>query len=530
MRVLLTGNSPFCQTGYGVQPAQLALHLKELGHDVALFAYYGLGGSIIHWNGIPIYPNPHDDYGVKWADKVYEHFKADCIITLVDTWVMGMMDSKVKWFPWTPIDHEPMPPNVYKVLSTHPGLYKPIAMSRFGEREMKRLGIDCFYVPHMINCEVFHPDAEIREHQRNTLGWTDKFVIGSVGTNVRERKNWTASFLALSKLRRMHDDVVMYCHTDITETRGRDLLVLRQNLMIDDITFFPSLTDMKLVGIPDVTMNNMYNSLDVYLHPSKGEGFGIPIVEAQAAGVPVIVSNNTAQPELCGGGWILKDMRPEFDEQSSWEGAANPDEIVEYLEQAYQEKRSGKLAERKIAAREKALEYHCPVVMERYWKPVLAEIEKMIKLPRPVIRFEAGPHTADRTKDYRNYLIPIDGACDPPRVLDIGCGVGQPWKPQLAHLGEYVGIDIKGGENGVVQMDAQNLRFPDKHFGFAWCCDLLEHVENPQRVVNEAKRVAKHGVILFCTPKAAEWNLDKEHKEVKVKHGLTKASHGVLTW
>ena len=485
---------------------------------------------MIEWNGITIYPNPEEDYGAKWADKVYDHFKADCIITLVDVWVMGMQDTRLKWFPWTNIDHSPMPPNVYKVLSTHSGIYKPIAISRYGEREMKRLDIDCFYVPHMINCEVFHPSAEIRGKQRENLGWANKFVIGQVGTNVRERKNWTASFLALSKFSKYHDDVVMYCHTNPGETRGRNLQVLRESLMIQDITFFPSMTEMLLAGITDATMNNMYNSLDVLLHPSKGEGFGIPILEAESCGVPVIVSNNTAQPELCGGGWILKDMRPEFDEQSAWEGAANPDEIVEYLEQAYQEKKSGKLAERKMAAREKALEYDCEIVMEKYWKPVLAEIAQMIKSPPPTLRLVPGPHTTDRKKDYRNFLIPKDG-CSPPRVIDIGCGAEQPWKPQLEHLGEYVGIDIKGGGgNGVVKMDARSLGFQDKSFGFAWCCDVLEHTEEPQRVIREAKRVARHGAIIFCTPKAAEFNIDTEHKEIKVKYALTKAGHGILTW
>ena len=481
------------------------------------------------WNGIPVYPNPHDDYGVKWAEQIYDHFKADCIITLVDVWVIGMQSPKLKWFPWVPVDHEPMPPNVYKVLSTHAGLYKPIAMSRYGEKEMKRLGIDCFYVPHMIDCSVYHPDLELRNAQRENIGWTGKFVIGSVGTNVRERKNWTAMFLALQKFRRYHDDIVMYCHTNWLETRGRDLQVLREKLMIQDITFFPELKELLLTGISDVTMNNMYNSLDVYLHPSKGEGFGIPIIEAQSCGVPVIVSNNTAQPELCGGGWILKDMRPEFDEQSSWEGAANPDEIVEYLEEAYQEKKSGKLAERKMAAREKAVEYDIGSVMNKFWIPTLAEIERMIKSPPPVIRFEAGPKTISRARDYRNLFIPLSLNCTQTRVLDIGCGIEQPWKPQLEHLGEYTGIDIKGG-NGVFQMDAQNLRFPDKHFGFAWCCDVLEHVENPKKVVSEAKRVAKHGVIIFCTPNAPEFKLDPEHKEVNLKYALTKAGHGVITW
>jgi glycosyltransferase involved in cell wall biosynthesis len=257
-----------------------------------------------------------------------------------------------------------------------------------------------------------------------------------VGTNVRERKDWTAAFLALSKFKRYHDDVLMYCHTDAAETRGRHLQILRENLMIQDVTFFPSRTELLLTGVSDLTMNNMYNSLDVYLSNSKGEGFGIPTIEAEAAGIPVIVSNNTAQPELCGGGWILKDMRPEFDEQSSWEGAANPDEIVEYLEQAYQEKKSGKLAERKIAAREKALEYDIGNVMQKHWIPTLAEIDKLLKMALE-------PHYGDRQwspqnweavrgRDYRQCFIPA--LCEPQKVIDIGCGPKSPGESTLSIL------------------------------------------------------------------------------------------------
>jgi len=531
LRILLTGNSPFCSTGYGIQVAQLALLLKEMGHEPAIFAYFGLGGNMIQWNGIPVYPNNNEDYGVKFVDRVYEHFNADCVITLVDTWILREFPSTLKWFPWTPIDHDPMPPGVYSVLSTHQGIYKPIAMSQFGKKEMDRLGIDAFYVPHMVDCDLFHPDAEIRKAHRELLGWTDKFVIGSVGTNVRERKNWTAMFLALQKFARMHDDVIMYCHTDKYEARGRDLDLLRQSLMIQDITFFPSITEMKVSGISGETMVNMFNSLDVYLQPSKGEGFGVPIIEAQACGVPVIVANNTAQPELCGGGWILKDMRPEWDEQSSWEGAANPDEIVACLEEAYQEKKSGKVAERQRLARKKGLEYDNQTVMEKFWKPTLLEIERSVKA---VAEKDSNLRTwapqnweKSRGKDYRQFFIPPK--CEPGKVIDIGCGVKSPWRSSLEKLGEYTGVDIQGGE-GVLKMDAHNLQFPDKSFGFAWSCDVLEHVDNPRKVVGEAKRVARHGVVLFCTPNAAEFSIDPGHKEVKLKHALTKAGHGIICW
>jgi glycosyltransferase involved in cell wall biosynthesis len=232
----------------------------------------------------------------------------------------------------------------------------------------------------------------MRKFNRRTVGWENKFVIGQVGTNVRERKNWTASFLALQKLYRKHRDIMMYCHTDAFDKRGRDLQLLREALMIKDITTFPPLVNLRCVGVDPLAMAGMYNSLDVYLSPSKGEGFGIPVIEAQACGVPVIVANNTAQPELCGGGWLIKNMRPEWDEQSSWEGNADPNEIYDHLNQAYHEKKTGKLAKRKMAARELAVQYDIGPVMEKYWVPTLKEIEEMIKM------------TAEENKERRKKL------------------------------------------------------------------------------------------------------------------------------
>ena len=393
MRILWSSNSPFCKTGYGQQTAYMANYLTQVGHDVAIFAFYGLEGSMVDWGHIPIFPNPEDDYGNKHTHDYYEEWNADILITLIDVWVLRTYPDDMRWYPWTPIDHNPMPPNVKHTLQNHKGIIKPIAMSQFGLDQMKQQGIDAYYAPHGIDCTVFKPDLERREAGRKTCGWEDYFVVGCVGTNVGERKNWTASMMAVQKFAKYHKDIIFYCHTDAFESRGRNLQMLRESLGIQDITFFPSKIKM-LTGIETEAMVSMYNSLDVYLQPSKGEGFGIPIIEAQACGVPVMVTNWTAMPELVGGGWILKDIKPEWSMQHSWEAAANPDEIVEYLEQAYKMKKTGELAELKIKAREKAVLYDEAVVFKEYWMPILADMEK--NLPNKEADNKAQPVAMNR--------------------------------------------------------------------------------------------------------------------------------------
>lgn len=53
--------------------------------------------------------------------------------------------------------------------------------------------------------------------------------------------------------------------------------------------------------------NELLHDADVFLFPSFYEGFGLPILEAQSAGVPVVTSNGSSMPEVAGKGAILVD-------------------------------------------------------------------------------------------------------------------------------------------------------------------------------------------------------------------------------
>lgn len=58
---------------------------------------------------------------------------------------------------------------------------------------------------------------------------------------------------------------------------------------------------VKLLGrVSDEELANLYGAASAFVYPSFYEGFGIPPLEAQACGCPVIVSNVASLPEVCG--------------------------------------------------------------------------------------------------------------------------------------------------------------------------------------------------------------------------------------
>jgi glycosyltransferase involved in cell wall biosynthesis len=74
----------------------------------------------------------------------------------------------------------------------------------------------------------------------------------------------------------------------------------------------------------------------VLLSATAGEGFGLPVLEAQACGTRVVVSNFSAQPELVGDGWIV-DVQPQWNPtQLGWFCTPQVASIVEALEAAFE--------------------------------------------------------------------------------------------------------------------------------------------------------------------------------------------------
>jgi glycosyltransferase involved in cell wall biosynthesis len=90
------------------------------------------------------------------------------------------------------------------------------------------------------------------------------------------------------------------------------LIVGGKGWLLDEIYKLPKKLDIeervKFLGrVPDEKLASLYKNAEALLFPSLFEGFGLPILEAQSLGCPVITSNLSSMPEVAGKGAILVD-------------------------------------------------------------------------------------------------------------------------------------------------------------------------------------------------------------------------------
>jgi glycosyltransferase involved in cell wall biosynthesis len=89
--------------------------------------------------------------------------------------------------------------------------------------------------------------------------------------------------------------------------------------------------DIRVLGyVPDAQLESLYRRASVFAFPSLDEGFGMPVLDAMAHGVPVLTSNASALSEVSGGAALLVNPT---DVVSIAEGLRNLIEDREFAEQ-----------------------------------------------------------------------------------------------------------------------------------------------------------------------------------------------------
>lgn len=382
MRVLISSNGPSVPSGYGRPTRELSAALTSMGHEVACYAWFGVAGAAIKSNGMILFPRIGAPLYGQDADVWAKYWKADVVITIEDIWVLPLdFTAKLQaagvktWIPWFPVDGSPVPSSI--VNRAHTATI-PAVYSRFGERELCEAGVDnTRYVPLGVDCNVYKPLARDEVRTKHLVP-DGAFVVTMVAANKGWpcRKSFPEAIEAFGRFHHRHPEAVLYMHTDKDGAGvGIDLGALVDQLGIPrEAVKFANQVDYML-GLSDEHMAEVYNVSDVLLAPSMGEGFGLPIIEAQACGTPVITQDCTSMPELTINGVTIRPLQRFYSPLGQWQYLADIDAIDQGLEYIYQRPDREGYAKTWVGIEHMQRHYDWPVVIEQYWRPILGELE-----------------------------------------------------------------------------------------------------------------------------------------------------------
>lgn len=129
---------------------------------------------------------------------------------------------------------------------------------------------------------MFEIDEQEKARLSHILGLEDKKVIIAVGTSVKH-KNFKTLYNAI---------------------KGTDMYLIRIGAGLKDPS--ESLENIRYIeGIPHYELVNLSNASDVVAFTGTDEGFGFPLIEVLATGLPAVGNKCTTVPEILGGAGIL---------------------------------------------------------------------------------------------------------------------------------------------------------------------------------------------------------------------------------
>ena len=374
-KILLLSNSPAATSGYGTQAALLLPRLAALGHEVTVFAPFSGGTSVGEWQGVRVLPPVREVAGCDVLAQVYRREHADLLLTLCDPFrLLGCAPdlARMNVAHWFPVDCSPVSACDVAVLRDGQGV--PVAMSRFGEQMLANEGADPLYAPHSADAGMFCPgDPEPSRAELPGVG-PDTFVVGICGLNRENRKAFPEQLLAFSRFRARHPDSHLALHTSpypYPGERGTSLPLLAGALGISDVVSYPDAYRYDLGLYSRADMAAWFRGLDVLSLTSYGEGFGLPLLEAQSCGVPVVTTMASAMTELCGSGWLVGGSDHWEEGHGSWWVRPDPASIEAAYEAAWQAREDGKMPEMHAKARTFALQYEVDHVFDQHWKAAL---------------------------------------------------------------------------------------------------------------------------------------------------------------
>jgi glycosyltransferase involved in cell wall biosynthesis len=330
-----------CTTGFARVTHAIGERLVEdHGHQVAVLAVNYRGDSWPCERPGHEHPTPlrlyrpdtvlgSDLYGQSRIIEMLGKFEPDVVVTLSDPQVVLNFLFKNKYdtdqillryrplLSYMPDDGINLPPRWTTVL---PKITNVVAMSKWGQSHY----IPSKVVYHGADPETFWPISEkpkvtstgivckTQNDCKRAFNFDpDHFLVGRVDTN-SGRKDYPALVKALWPLMKKFKDIDAHFHCQDEGPQAGirfQAMLSRESETVDPARFhFPGLHS-SFEGWALQDLNVLYSAFDCFVSTSRGEGFGLTLLEAASCGIPIVAQNVSAIPEVVGPGGILLEPR-----------------------------------------------------------------------------------------------------------------------------------------------------------------------------------------------------------------------------
>jgi glycosyltransferase involved in cell wall biosynthesis len=196
-----------------------------------------------------------------------------------------------------------------------------VTFTEYGKSQILRLAPKVskklHVIPHGTNSIDFHPlpiDEKL-EFRKSYFGEnSNKFIVTNVNRNQSRKDIPTTIFGFLEYWEEYDKNSFLYLHMNPKDPMGWHLrTILSQTPLREGVDYmFPPKEDYEN-GAPVDKLNKIYNASDVYLSTATGGGWELPITEAMACKLPVLVPNHTSMKELADAGergYVLNTLYP----------------------------------------------------------------------------------------------------------------------------------------------------------------------------------------------------------------------------
>jgi len=378
MRILWISDSPDTPSGFGNVTRFVCEGLVKRGHSVSIIGWQSKQEQ--DWNGCKVFP-ASGALGSRSLFPFLVRYRPEIVIALGDVWWLPyftaphvrrqMQLTDTPWALYFPIDGDmqggALPQSWIQMLSE---VDIPIAMSEFGRDAARHSGIACKYIPHGVDRSFFYPPSD-REQAKAEVDAHGKFLILSDSRN-QPRKMLPRLLDVFAKFAVGRPDALLHLHTDPEDEFTRsgiysyDVRADLRHLGIESqVRFTPGMKLQKGGGVPLSQLAAYYRAADVHLLASSGEGFGLPTLQAAAAGAVPMASDYSASRELVRGHGEPIDVAEWSENEFGIRRALiDIDDAVRKLAMFYDDREL--LAERSNRSAQFALDYDWAKVLDQW--------------------------------------------------------------------------------------------------------------------------------------------------------------------